>query len=254
MTRGSSASSRISTTEPCKQTPQRRSDLSIPAQQFVTNLYEGFLQRGPDAGGLSFWIGQAGSTAQARQNVLNAFATSGAFRELSGTLYRETFWMVSDHLGTPRMVVDRSGSLAGVRRHDYLPFGEEIGAGIGGRTTTQGYGASDNIRQKFTGYERDGETGLDFAQARYYSNAQGRFSSVDPALSSGNTGNPQTWNRYAYVLNNPPNLKDPLGLDPVWLSQYNAEGAYEVLRGARRRGPRGLCRGQRRASRRTLRA
>ena len=44
-------------------------------------------------------------------------------------------WLVSDQLGTPRMIFDQSGSLATVGRHDYLPFGAEVGAGIGGRTT-----------------------------------------------------------------------------------------------------------------------
>ncbi len=48
-------------------------------------------------------------------------------------------WLVADQLGTPRMVVDKTGSLAGVTRHDYFPFGEELGAGIGGWTTAQGY-------------------------------------------------------------------------------------------------------------------
>ena len=47
-----------------------------------------------------------------------------------------------------------------------MPFGEEVMAGVGGRTVAQGYGQTDNARQKFTGYERDDESGLDFAQAR----------------------------------------------------------------------------------------
>jgi hypothetical protein len=74
-------------------------------------------------------------------------------------------WLVADQLGTPRMVADLSGSLSGIKRHDYLPFGEELQAGTGGRTAAQGY-TNDNVRQQFTGYERDNETGLDYAQAR----------------------------------------------------------------------------------------
>jgi RHS repeat-associated protein len=189
-------------------------DLSIPAQQFVTNLYEGFLQRGPDANGLSFWTGQAGTTAAARQSVLDAFATCGPFRELSGALYRETFWLVADHLGTPRMVVDKSGSLAGIKRRDYLPFGGELDANVGGRTPAQGYGTGDNVRQKFTGYERDTETNLDYAQTRYYSSAQGRFTSVDPDNAQGflTPEDPQSWNGYSYVKNNPCKNTDPNGM------------------------------------------
>jgi RHS repeat-associated protein len=85
-------------------------------------------------------------------------------------------------LGTPRMVVDRTGSLTGVTRHDYLPFGEEIQAGVGGRTISQGYSQFNGVRQRYTGAERDDETGLDFMQARYYANPQGRFTSPDPLL------------------------------------------------------------------------
>lgn len=59
------------------------------------------------------------------------------------------------------MIADRTGSLAGVKRHDYLPFGEELYANLGGRMPTQGYSVADNVKQKFTGYERDDETGLD---------------------------------------------------------------------------------------------
>ncbi len=184
-------------------------DANLSNTQYVTNLYEGFLQRGPDSGGLSWWAGQA-TVGSGRQNVLNAFATSSAFRELAGTIYREAYWLVADHLGTPRMVVNKSGSLAGVKRHDYLPFGEELFAGVGGRTTAQGY--IGDVRQKFTAYERDNETNLDYAQARYYGNTQGRFTSPDPMLSSGEPAEPQSWNRYAYVLNNPLMFTDPTGL------------------------------------------
>jgi RHS repeat-associated protein len=187
-------------------------DAGLSNTQYVTNLYEAFLQRGPDAGGLSFWAGQA-SVGQGRQNVLDQFASCSPFRELAGTLYREANWLVADHLGTPRMVVNKSGSLSGVKRHDYLPFGEELSAGPGGRTTTQGY-TGDSVRQKFTLKERDNETGLDFFEARYYASTQGRFTSADPLQASAKRRNPQTWNRYTYGLNNPLRYTDPDGEDP----------------------------------------
>jgi hypothetical protein len=76
-------------------------------------------------------------------------------------------WIVTDQLGTPRMIFDKTGNFATIRRHDYLPFGEELFAGTNGRTTTQGYTAvgnlpADGARQKFTLKERDIETGLDY--------------------------------------------------------------------------------------------
>ena len=122
-----------------------------------------------------------------------------------------TQWLVSDQLGSPRMVINQSGGLTGVRRHDYFPFGEEVAADATWRTTARGY-AADAVRQKFTGYERDSETGLDFAQARYFASAQGRFTGADPLLASGRAGAPQTWNRYTYALNNPLRLTDPSGM------------------------------------------
>ena len=120
-------------------------------------------------------------------------------------------WLVNDRLGTPRIVLDQTGSLSGISRHDYLPFGEEVYAGIGGRTSSQGY-TGDGVRQSFTGYEADAETGLYFAQARYQSPVQGRFTSVDPMGRSASLTDPQTQNRYSYVLNNPVNFTDPNGM------------------------------------------
>jgi RHS repeat-associated protein len=127
-------------------------------------------------------------------------------------------WLVTDQLGTPRMIFDQSGAFVTTKRHDYLPFGEELFANAGSRTTTQGYTAAgynpaDKARQKFTGYESDVETGLNFAQARYNSSAQGRFTSADSI--AGSMGNPQSLNRYAYVNNNPANLSDPSGHMPT---------------------------------------
>jgi RHS repeat-associated protein len=138
---------------------------------------------------------------------------------LLGPEAAQVAWLVSDHLGTPRINVRGTGAdggaLASVTRHDYLPFGEEIQSTVGGRSSVpQGY-AGDAVRQQFTGYERDAETGLDFAQARYYSSAQGRFTSPDPLHASGAPTEPQSWNRYSYVGNRPTVLTDPTGL--LWV-------------------------------------
>lgn len=62
----------------------------------------------------------------------------------------------------------------------------------------------------FTSYERDSESGNDYAMARYNINRLGRFSSTDPL--SGSIAAPQSLNRYAYALNEPISLVDPLGL------------------------------------------
>jgi RHS repeat-associated protein len=125
-------------------------------------------------------------------------------------------WLVADQLGTPRIVFDQSASLATTVRHDYLPFGEELLATVGGRTTALGY-SGDTTRQKFTGKERDNETGLDFFEARYYGSNMGHFTSPDPGgLLTQNQEYPQSWNLYEYVHNNPLTNIDPTGLDCVY--------------------------------------
>jgi len=138
-------------------------------------------------------------------------------------------WLVTDHLGTPRIVVDQTGNLDKIKRHDYLPFGEELFAETGGRTTTQGYNGNDNIRQQWHTLERDVETKLDYAQARYYASTQGRFISPDPLQSSGTIYAPQTWNRYSYGLNNPLKYIDPSGLY-VWDASLGGSASDDELK------------------------
>ena len=76
-------------------------------------------------------------------------------------------YLTTDHLGSPRVITDQSGNVTS--RRDFMPYGEEIGAGVGARTTSLKYSVSgtDNIRKRFTGYEKDDETGLDFAEVKF---------------------------------------------------------------------------------------
>jgi RHS repeat-associated protein len=119
-------------------------------------------------------------------------------------------WLVTDQLGTPRMVFDQSGALATTKRHDYAPFGEELLNGVRG-TSSMGYASADTTRQKFTKYEQDNETTLDYAQTRYYSSSQGRFVAADSPFAGQYRRNPQSWNMYTYVLNAPLDYIDPFG-------------------------------------------
>jgi RHS repeat-associated protein len=148
---------------------------------------------------------------------LRQASTSGTGGSGGGGSSFQIHWLVTDQLGTPRMIFDQSGSLATMSRHDYLPFGEELFAGTGGRTTTQGYPttpyASDGARQKFTQKERDNETGLDYFGARYYASTQGRFTSADDFLNDTHITDPASWNLYTFVRNNPLRFVDPLGQD-----------------------------------------
>jgi RHS repeat-associated protein len=124
-----------------------------------------------------------------------------------------TSYLTNDHLGSPRVITNHAGTVTS--RRDFLPFGEEIGVNTvqtAGRNTHPQY-TTDNVRQKFTGYERDIEADLDFAQARTYSFRHGRFTSPDPLTASMRLSNPQTFNRYIYCGNMPLICTDPFGLD-----------------------------------------
>jgi RHS repeat-associated protein len=120
-----------------------------------------------------------------------------------------TCYLSDDHLGSTRLVTDQNGSV--VARHDYLPFGEETAPN-----------AADNINQKFTGKERDQETGIDYFGARYYGGALGRFTSPDPISGTVlHILNPQRWNMYAYAVNNPLAFVDPDGQDAIAVKYAN---------------------------------
>ena len=73
----------------------------------------------------------------------------------------------------------------------------------------------------FTGKERDGESGLDYFGARYFSGAQGRFTSADSTAYS-KMSNPQSWNLYAYAFNSPLKFTDPTG-NEVRLANCSSE-------------------------------
>ena len=124
-------------------------------------------------------------------------------------------YLTNDHLGSPRLNTDKYGNV--VARTDYMPYGEEV-FGLGGRIADLGY-VSDDVRQGFTGYINDEETGLDFAQARMYAKGLGRFTTVDPLMASAKTIRPESWNRYAYCYNNPLALIDPDGMDVQLLDE-----------------------------------
>lgn len=128
-----------------------------------------------------------------------------------------TCYVTVDQLGSTRVLADPSGNV--VRRYDYMPFGEEIPADGSARTTANGYQSGwDGFTLKFAGQLRDSETGFDFFNARYYSPAQGRFLSPDPENFGARSADPQSWNGYSYVLNNPLANIDPSGLSTIYFA------------------------------------
>ncbi len=106
-----------------------------------------------------------------------------------------TQYFHQDHLSN-RVVTDSTGTV--VEQKGHYPFGEAW------------YEGATPNKLKFTSYERDTESGNDYALARFYVNRLGRFSSPDPI--AGSVADPQSLNRYAYVRNDPVNMVDLNGL------------------------------------------
>ncbi len=126
--------------------------------------------------------------------------------QLAGT--QQVSYLTQDHLGSPRVITNENGTVTG--RKDYSAFGEELIADSH-RSVNDEY-TGPELRKGYTGYEKDDESKLEFAQARYYNSVQGRFTTVDPLTASASVRDPQTFNRYSYVLNSPYKFTDPLGL------------------------------------------
>jgi RHS repeat-associated protein len=123
-----------------------------------------------------------------------------------------TLFLQYDQIGSSRETVDvKSGS---IKNTDYYPFGGYITP------------PTDILYQRFTGKERDSESGNDYFGARYYGSSTGRFLSpdsqdpsdalpfvgIDP-MPYGDTSNPQSLNLYSYVYNNPLSRTDSDGHD-----------------------------------------
>ncbi len=157
------------------------------------------------------YSGGTGSTTYYTHNALGQLASEYSAETPTdiGTSY-----IFTDMLGSVRAVVSNSGA---EECYDYLPFGRALSSADNGRSACHqpnpDVAIDSSLPQKFTGKERDAETGLDYFGARYYSGAQGRFVSSDPLkMSNSKIENPQSWNGYVYVSNNPLRYTDPDGL------------------------------------------
>jgi len=118
-------------------------------------------------------------------------------RHLATYANNTTYFAHSDWLGTERVHTNVSGGIA--ESFTSLPFGDALSS----------VGSVSPLH--FTGDERDSESGLDHTWFRQYSSAQGRWLTPDPL--GGYIGNPQSLNRYAYVMDTPTGSVDRLGLE-----------------------------------------
>jgi RHS repeat-associated protein len=123
------------------------------------------------------------------------YGANGLLAEVTGSGGAPNY-RFTDQLGSSVGLALSSGGSLSIQ--DYAPFGELFN------------GNSDSDPYKFTGKERDAESGNDYFGARYYASSMGRFMSPDDG-SDQNALDPASWNLYSYVANNPLNATDPDG-------------------------------------------
>jgi RHS repeat-associated protein len=114
---------------------------------------------------------------------------------------------LSDHLGSSNVVVGGAAATSDgfINREEYTPYGET------------GFGSFARKRYRFSGKERDEESGLYYCEARYYSAWLARWDSTDP---KGSIDGP---NLYAYTRGNPVKRRDPSGTEDVDFSDFGLQ-------------------------------
>ena len=141
----------------------------------------------------------AGGALTGTTKYYQAFGRTIAMRSSSVAACASTLhFLLADHLGSTVGMTDNSGNVLSTQK--YWPYGTTRSGGV-----TQ----TDKL---YTGQQvepGDSALGLYNYKARFYSTTLGRFASVDPV--AGSVGDPQAWNSYSYVRNNPLRYTDPTG-------------------------------------------
>ena len=170
----------------------------------VTYTYDGDGDRVKKSSGKLYWYGVGTdplSESDASGNLTAEYIFLGGARIAMLDLSTSTVnYYVADNLGSSRVVTNSSGTV--LDDSDFYPFGGE-----------RSYSSSSGNNYKFTGKERDSESGLDDFTARFYTSNYGRFISADDSKYMV-AADPQTFNLYSYVANNPINSVDPTGHAP----------------------------------------
>jgi RHS repeat-associated protein len=171
-------------------------------------------------------IWTAGTTTHTTYYLYNALGQLVAEYSTQAAVSTGTAYIHTDMLGSVRMVTGEKPSNAPapiLECYDYVPFGRLLNSADNSRNTGCYPNSPDTqitsrLPQKFTGKERDAETRLDYFGARYFSAAQGRFTSPDAPFADQHPENPQSWNLYSYTRNNPLKYIDRQGeaIETAW--------------------------------------
>jgi RHS repeat-associated protein len=175
----------------------------------VNYTYDGDGKRVKKDNGKLYWYGPGGEVlaeSDLSGNVTSEYIYFGGTRiARKDPSSSNVYYYLADRLGSAKVMVsvNLNGTVNNppiVSESDFYPYGGE--RVVTADTTGNTY--------KFTGHERDAESGLDHTLFRQESSNTGRWLSPDPM--DGKAANPQSWNRYSYVTADPLNYIDPLGL------------------------------------------
>jgi RHS repeat-associated protein len=172
--------------------------------------YDGDGRRVKKSSGKLYWYGMGSDPLDETDltgNLTNEYIFFGRKRIARRDSSNNVFYYFADQLGTSRILV-QSGQTGPCYDADFYPYGGERTPIV--NSCPQNY--------KFTGKERDTETGLDNFGARHNASYLGRFMSLDAGGFGFN--NPQSLNRYVYALNNPLRFIDPSGNEVVDIGTY----------------------------------
>jgi RHS repeat-associated protein len=176
----------------------------------VTYTYDGDGRRVMKSNGTLFWYG-TGNDPLLETDLSGGLQNEYIFLQGKRIARRNAssgvYYYFADHLGTAQTITDQQGNLC--YDADFYPYGGE---------RTPILDTCDSA-YKFTGKERDSESGLDMFGARYYGSSLGRFMTPDwaakpTAVPYAYFGDPQSLNLYSYVGNNPLKRADPDGHCP----------------------------------------
>jgi RHS repeat-associated protein len=193
------------------------------------------VEKSNSSGGTLYWRLKSGETIA--ETDLTGSTTNSNYREyifLAGhriatrdavTPNPNVFYFYFDQVGSTTGITSASG--VPCYQATFTPYGQEMAILN-----------SCQFNYKFTGYERDSETGLDYAFARFYNSRFARFMSADPL--GGDLTNPQSLNGYAYVLNNSTSMRDPSGAGSIKPCTKNCF-PYSGLGDPNKYGGMGIC-------------
>ncbi len=186
----------------------------------VNYYYDGDSERVAKSNGKLYWFGTDSAPVLETDTSGNTPTEYGFFngkrvamRKSDGSVH----YYFADQVGSADVVTNATGAMPPEQDIEYHPYGEQ-----------QVYTDTLGQEYRFTGKERDNESGLDYFGARYYGSSLGRFMTPDwaakpTAVPYAEFGNPQSLNLYSYVGNNPLAHADPDG------HCWPAQSCYEAI-------------------------